>query len=70
MKSLINYRHQLSEISFVLKAIASLTEAMKQAPTGKVDSTAWDKLIGTNSVWDIFDTREWKQENDNKQTPL
>ncbi|CAG5037475.1 unnamed protein product [Parnassius apollo] len=39
-------RHQLSEISFVLKAIASLTEAMKKAPPGKVDATAWDKLIG------------------------
>ncbi|KPJ21049.1 Protein MON2-like [Papilio machaon] len=39
-------RHQLSEISFVLKAIASLTEAMKRAPPGKVDATAWDKLIG------------------------
>ncbi|CAH2060554.1 unnamed protein product, partial [Iphiclides podalirius] len=38
-------RHQLSEISFVLKAIASLTEAMKKAPPGKVDTTAWDKLI-------------------------
>ncbi|KAJ2939439.1 hypothetical protein O0L34_g10871 [Tuta absoluta] len=39
-------RHQLSEISFVLKAIATLTESMKKAPPGKVDATAWQKLIG------------------------
>ncbi|XP_049881621.1 protein MON2 homolog isoform X2 [Pectinophora gossypiella] len=39
-------RHQLSEISFVLKAIATLTESMKKAPPGKVDALAWQKLIG------------------------
>ncbi|XP_045525596.1 protein MON2 homolog isoform X2 [Pieris brassicae] len=39
-------RHQLSEISFVLKAIATLTDAMKRAPPAKVDATAWQKLIG------------------------
>ncbi|KAI5639016.1 hypothetical protein NE865_08358 [Phthorimaea operculella] len=39
-------RHQLSEISFVLKAIATLTESMKKAPPGKVDAMAWQKLIG------------------------
>ncbi|XP_072945824.1 protein MON2 homolog [Epargyreus clarus] len=38
-------RHQLSEISFVLKAIATLTESMKKAPPGKVDGVAWQKLI-------------------------
>ncbi|KAJ0171046.1 hypothetical protein K1T71_013245 [Dendrolimus kikuchii] len=39
-------RHQLSEISFVLKAIATLTESMKKAPPGKVEGVAWRKLIG------------------------
>lgn len=39
-------RHQLSEISFVLKAVATLTESMKKAPPGKVDAVAWQKLIG------------------------
>lgn len=39
-------KHQLSEISFVLKALATLTESMKKAPPGKVDTTAWHKLIG------------------------
>ncbi|XP_026318192.1 protein MON2 homolog isoform X2 [Hyposmocoma kahamanoa] len=39
-------RHQLSELSFVLKAIATLTESMKKAAPGKVDATAWHKLIG------------------------
>ncbi|KAG6449255.1 hypothetical protein O3G_MSEX005942 [Manduca sexta] len=39
-------RHQVSEISFVLKAIATLTESMKKAPPGKVDAAAWQKLIG------------------------
>ncbi|XP_053618779.1 protein MON2 homolog isoform X2 [Plodia interpunctella] len=39
-------RHQLSEISFVLKAVATLTESMKKAPPGKVDAGAWQKLIG------------------------
>ncbi|XP_037876961.2 protein MON2 homolog isoform X1 [Bombyx mori] len=38
-------RHQLSEISFVLKAIATLAESMKKAPPGKVDAAAWRKLI-------------------------
>ncbi|XP_048486836.1 protein MON2 homolog isoform X2 [Plutella xylostella] len=38
-------RHQLSEISFVLKALATLTESMKKAPPGKVDAAAWKKLI-------------------------
>ncbi|KAM3959984.1 LOW QUALITY PROTEIN: mon2 homolog, regulator of endosome-to-Golgi trafficking [Aphomia sociella] len=39
-------RHQISEISFVLKAVATLTESMKKAPPGKVDAVAWQKLIG------------------------
>ncbi|CAG4985300.1 unnamed protein product [Colias eurytheme] len=39
-------RQQVSEISFVLKAVATLTEAMKRAPPGKVDTAAWHKLIG------------------------
>ncbi|CAH1643861.1 unnamed protein product [Spodoptera littoralis] len=39
-------RHQLSEISFVLKAVATLTDSMKKAPPGKVDAVAWQKLIG------------------------
>ncbi|XP_063370148.1 protein MON2 homolog [Cydia amplana] len=39
-------RHQLSEISFVLKAVATLAESMQQAPRNKVDPAAWQKLIG------------------------
>lgn len=39
-------RHQLSEISFVLKAIATLADSMKKAPPGKVEGVAWQKLIG------------------------
>ncbi|XP_073959007.1 mon2 homolog, regulator of endosome-to-Golgi trafficking [Choristoneura fumiferana] len=39
-------RHELSEVSFVLKAVATLAEAMQQAPRAKVDAAAWQKLIG------------------------
>lgn len=42
-------RSKLSEISFVLKAIATLVDSMKKAPKGKVDRKAWEKLIGKNS---------------------
>ncbi|XP_047037089.1 protein MON2 homolog isoform X3 [Helicoverpa zea] len=38
-------RQQVSEISFVLKAVATLTESMRKAPPGKVDAAAWQKLI-------------------------
>ncbi|XP_041983537.1 protein MON2 homolog isoform X2 [Aricia agestis] len=38
-------RHQLSEISFVLKAITTLGEAMQRAPPTKIDPAAWHKLI-------------------------
>ncbi|GBO99872.1 Protein MON2 homolog [Eumeta japonica] len=42
-------RHQLSEISFVLKALATLAASMQRAPPGKVDPPAWHKLIGLYS---------------------
>ena len=44
----IHFRARLSEISFVLKAIATLMDSMKKAPKGKVDKKAWEKLIGKN----------------------
>ncbi|XP_065358629.1 protein MON2 homolog [Calliphora vicina] len=39
-------RFRLSEISFVLKAIATLVISMKKAPASKVNKPAWDQLIG------------------------
>ncbi|XP_030384078.1 protein MON2 homolog isoform X2 [Scaptodrosophila lebanonensis] len=39
-------RFRLSEISFVLKAIATLVVSMKKAPSSKVNKPAWDQLIG------------------------
>ncbi|XP_039501513.1 protein MON2 homolog [Drosophila santomea] len=39
-------RFRLSEISFVLKAIATLVVSMKKAPASKVNKPAWDQLIG------------------------
>ncbi|XP_017854970.1 protein MON2 homolog isoform X2 [Drosophila busckii] len=39
-------RFRLSEISFVLKAIATLVVSMKKAPAAKVNKPAWDLLIG------------------------
>ncbi|XP_045780169.1 protein MON2 homolog isoform X1 [Maniola jurtina] len=38
-------RHQVSEISFVLRAVAALAAAMKRAPPERVDAAAWHKLI-------------------------
>ncbi|XP_061380307.1 protein MON2 homolog isoform X3 [Danaus plexippus] len=39
-------RQQVSEVSFVLRAVASLAGAMLRAPRGRVDEAAWEKLIG------------------------
>lgn len=39
-------RYRLSEISFVLKAVATLVISMKKAPPIKVGTTAWEQLIG------------------------
>lgn len=39
-------RYRLSEISFVLKAVATLVISMKKAPPAKVGTTAWEQLIG------------------------
>ncbi|XP_055839382.1 protein MON2 homolog isoform X2 [Episyrphus balteatus] len=39
-------RFRLSEVSFVLKAIATLIVSMKKAPLNKVNKSAWDQLIG------------------------
>ncbi|XP_037044984.1 protein MON2 homolog isoform X3 [Bradysia coprophila] len=39
-------RYRLSEISFVLKAVATLIISMKKAPPAKVGRTAWEQLIG------------------------
>lgn len=39
-------RFRLSEVSFVLKAIATLIVSMKKAPRNKVNKSAWDQLIG------------------------
>lgn len=38
-------RYRLSEISFVLKAVATLIISMKKAPPIKVGKTAWNQLI-------------------------
>ncbi|XP_047499034.1 protein MON2 homolog isoform X3 [Penaeus chinensis] len=39
-------RHRIAEISFVLKAIATLLKSLKTAPVEKVDSMTWAQLIG------------------------
>uniref|UniRef100_A0A0N7ZAU2 Protein MON2 homolog n=1 Tax=Scylla olivacea TaxID=85551 RepID=A0A0N7ZAU2_SCYOL len=39
-------RHRIAEISFVLKAIATLLSSLKKAPIEKVDSMTWTQLIG------------------------
>ncbi|XP_066938872.1 protein MON2 homolog isoform X2 [Macrobrachium rosenbergii] len=39
-------RHRIAEISFVLKAIATLLSSLKKAPVEKVDSMTWAQLIG------------------------
>ncbi|KAK3856125.1 hypothetical protein Pcinc_037518, partial [Petrolisthes cinctipes] len=39
-------RHRIAEISFVLKAIATLLSSLKKAPVEKVDSMTWTQLIG------------------------
>lgn len=38
-------RHRLSEISFVLKALATLVSSLKEAPSGSVESAVWRQLI-------------------------
>jgi len=39
-------RYRLSEISFVLKAVATLVISLKKAPPEKVDRSSWEQLIG------------------------
>ncbi|XP_046428999.1 protein MON2 homolog isoform X1 [Neodiprion fabricii] len=39
-------RYRLSEISFVLKAVATLVVSLKKAPANKVDRSVWEQLIG------------------------
>ncbi|KAI2796229.1 Endocytosis and vacuole integrity protein [Blomia tropicalis] len=38
-------RHRLSEISFVLKALATLIISLKEAPSGSVEMSVWRQLI-------------------------
>lgn len=38
-------RHRMSEISFVLKAIATLIASLKKAPRTSVDPSVWKQLI-------------------------
>lgn len=38
-------RHRLSEISFVLKALATLIISLKEAPPGSVETQVWQQLI-------------------------
>lgn len=38
-------RHRLSEISFVLKALATLILSLKEAPAGSVETSVWTQLI-------------------------
>lgn len=38
-------RHRTSEMSFVLKAVSTLTAALKKAPSGTVSSEVWQQLI-------------------------
>ncbi|XP_058791911.1 protein MON2 homolog isoform X3 [Phymastichus coffea] len=37
---------RLSEISFVLKAVATLVVSLKKAPSNKVERSVWEQLIG------------------------
>ena len=39
-------RYRLSEISFVLKAVATLVMSLKKANPGKVERLSWEQLIG------------------------
>lgn len=39
-------RYRLSEISFVLKAVATLVISLKKASPGKVAQSSWEQLIG------------------------
>ncbi|KAG5311481.1 MON2 protein, partial [Acromyrmex insinuator] len=39
-------RYRLSEISFVLKAVATLVISLKKAPPNKVERSVWEQLIG------------------------
>ncbi|XP_063995099.1 protein MON2 homolog [Diachasmimorpha longicaudata] len=39
-------RYRLSEISFVLKAVATLVVSLKKAPANKVEKSVWQQLIG------------------------
>lgn len=39
-------RYRLSEISFVLKAVATLVVSLKKAPANKVERSVWEQLIG------------------------
>ncbi|CAB0031561.1 unnamed protein product [Trichogramma brassicae] len=38
-------RYRLSEISFVLKAVATLVVSLKKAPANKVERSVWEQLI-------------------------
>lgn len=38
-------RHRVAEISFVLKAVATLTASLKKAPSDSVDRNVWNQLI-------------------------
>ncbi|CAG2120387.1 unnamed protein product [Medioppia subpectinata] len=38
-------RHRMAEISFVLKALATLIVSLKKAPVGSVEPHVWDLLI-------------------------
>lgn len=38
-------RHRMAEISFVLKAVATLTASLKKAPAENVEWTVWQQLI-------------------------
>ncbi|XP_076369562.1 mon2 homolog, regulator of endosome-to-Golgi trafficking isoform X2 [Tachypleus tridentatus] len=39
-------RHRMAEISFVLKAVATLTSSLKKAPAENVEWSVWQQLIG------------------------
>ncbi|KAH9363348.1 hypothetical protein HPB48_006454 [Haemaphysalis longicornis] len=38
-------RHRMAEISFVLKAVATLTASLKKAPPDNVEWSVWEQLI-------------------------
>lgn len=38
-------RHRVAEISFVLKALATLIQSLKKAPPESVEDGVWDQLI-------------------------